>query len=86
MFRALTTLSGSVVLATTDGKPFDSGLSTHAPSNTIPTSATSINDLAMLTKDLIEYLDRGPWGGANRGGHTLEIDLDAFGGDLFSVR
>jgi hypothetical protein len=84
-FRALTTTSGAVVLATTDGHPFDASLSTHAPSTTIATTATSTHDTATLVSNLIGWLNRGPWGGTSRGGHTLEVDLDS-GGDLFIVK
>jgi hypothetical protein len=78
-------VNGSVVLATTDGEPFDQGLSTHPAGTTIPTTATGTRDAATLARDLILYLNKGVWGGANRGGHTLVVDLDARGGDLFVV-
>jgi hypothetical protein len=85
VFRAITTSSGAVVLATTDGKPFDASLSKHAPSRTIPTSATSTHDVATLTRNLILYLNGGVWGGSNRASHVLVVDLNAESGVLFKV-
>jgi hypothetical protein len=84
VFRAVQE-HGAVVLATTDGKNFDADLSKHPASTTIPTSATSTRAAATLATDLIHYLNKGVWGGANRGGHTLAVDLDAAGGDEFAV-
>jgi hypothetical protein len=75
---------GAVVLRTLDGKKFDQRLSTHPASATIPTTATGKRDAAALAKDLILYLNKGTWGGANRGGHTLVVNLDG-DGDLFKV-
>jgi hypothetical protein len=83
VFRALTTRGGGVVLATDDGHKFDQDLSTHPASNTIATDAASTDDAARLASSLIKWLDAGVWGGANRGGHTLEVDLDS---DTFTVR
>ena len=84
VFRAVTD-HGAVALATTDGKPFNQNLSTHPASKTIPTTATSTHDAATLARDLILYLDKGVWGGANRGGHVLVIDLKSGSGDVFKV-
>jgi hypothetical protein len=84
-FRAVMTASGAVVLKTTDGKPFDSDLSTHTPSGTIATAATSTRDAATLTGTLIRWLNEEPWGGASRGGHVLEVNLQSSSGDLFTV-
>jgi len=84
VFRAIT-VNGHVVLSTTDGHPFDSDLSTHPATTTIATHATSTHDTATLVSDLILWLNRGPWGGAGRGGHTLVVDISAGSGDLFKV-
>ena len=84
-FRAsLVKDTGAVVLKTTDHKPFDPNLSTNPASTTIPTTATNTRDAAALTSSLISYLNGGPWGGTSRGGHVLEVDLDA-SGSTFSV-
>jgi hypothetical protein len=85
VFKAVKQADGTIVLATLDGKKFNAALSTHPASATIPTTATSTRDAATLAKDLILYLNKGVWGGANRGGHTLVVDLDASGGDVFKV-
>jgi hypothetical protein len=84
VFQAVN-VNGAVVLATTDGHLFDSDLSTHQPSATIATQATNTHDTAVLVSNLIGWLNRGPWGGASRGGHTLVVDISAGEGDLFKV-
>jgi hypothetical protein len=77
--------SGQVFLATTDGQPIDPSLSTQPLGSTIATNATSVNDTTALVTALIHALDAGPWGGANRHGHTLRVDLENCLGDLFTV-
>jgi hypothetical protein len=83
-FRADTSGSG-MVLATIDQRPFDASMSTHTPSTTIPTTATGTHDTAAMTSSLVSYLNAGPWGGRNRGGHVLEVDLNGNSADMFKV-
>jgi hypothetical protein len=84
VFRAIAS-HGTVVLEATSGYPFHSSLSTHTPSMTSATNATSVHDTAQLVSDLTGWLDGGPWGGASRGGHILEVDLLFGDPDLFNV-
>jgi hypothetical protein len=77
--------NGAMVLATLNGKSFNQSLSTHPAGATVPTTAANKLDAAVMARDLIQYLNKGTWGGANRGGHTLFVDLDAKRGDVFTV-
>jgi hypothetical protein len=79
------TLGDGVELATSNGQASHPGLSTHVPSATIATGASSVHDTATLVGTLIQTLDGGPWGGANRGGNTLEVNLGVYGIDLLEV-
>ena len=85
VFRAVTDPQGGVELATINGRPFRPSLSTQATSATIATPAASVHDDPALVTALIDRLDVGPWGGANRGGHVLEVDLRSGSGDVFKV-
>jgi hypothetical protein len=77
--------TGTVMLATTDGKPMNHHLGTGRMGSTMATTATSMHDTPTLVADLIARMDRGIWGGAKRGGKTLNVTLGVTMGDVLAI-
>jgi membrane-associated phospholipid phosphatase len=77
--------TGTVMLATTDGKPMNPRLGTGHMGSTMPTTAISVHDTPTLVADLIARMDRGIWDGTKRGGKTLDVWYGITMGDVLSI-
>lgn len=84
-FRALQTNSGSIVLSTTDGRPFNPLLGRNPTQYIVSPNATSIQDTKTLVTDLMTRLDKGIWGPSYRRGKMLQVDLTPANGPLFNI-